>query len=244
MNGEIYDGKTFSVLNQFIRDICNKKVCDRLIKYSRKGLVKYKNAYRAYLSLDDCRDITIYEGSKLFEIIKKIQNEVAVNMGAKNVGEIYDNSKYSVVDYYRKCELRYFKEATLGKVRPLIEITLGDLNVTFSEREYRDAISTWQNYILDSVEQRLNSSIKSRDEKKEQALNGDNNLWSDDLKELFSKEEYENQKNNGELELENGTVFSVVNKEIQKIDIKYLSDEKYAEIKEILAAWKKDINSK
>ena len=138
---------------------------------------------------------------------------------------IYNNSKYSVVDYYRKCELRYFKEATLGKVRPLIEITLGDLNVTFSEREYRDAISTWQNYILDSVEQRLNSSIKSRDEKKEQALNGDNNLWSDDLKELFSKEEYENQKSNGELEFENGTVFSVVNKEIQKIDIKYLSDE-------------------
>lgn len=46
------------------------------------------------------------------------------------------------------------------------------------------------------------------------------------------------------LELENGTVFSVVNKEIQKIDIKYLSDEEYAEIKEILAAWKKDINSK
>lgn len=197
-----------------------------------------------YTQEDNEIGITIYEGSKLFEIIKKIQNEVAVNMGAKNVGEIYNNSKYSVVDYYRKCELRYFKEATLGKVRPLIEITLGDLNVTFSEREYRDAISTWQNYILDSVEQRLNSSIKSRDEKKEQALNGDNNLWSDDLKELFSKEEYENQKNNGELELENGTVFSVVNKEIQKIDIKYLSDEEYAEIKEILAAWKKDINSK
>ena len=237
-NNRKYTGKALEIFKQYVRDICGKKVYDRLKSYDRKGLVELKKAYRVSYLSSPIDWFVFYEGTPFCEKIQKAEQKVAESFGLKNKAAVFNSHKVTPEEYYSKLNSFLFLKMHINKVCPCIEVSLQKLHVEYTEDDYLDALYLWQFFILDSVSRRLESTVKNRDEKIKSAVNEYLSRCSDDVRALVSASDFNSRE---DYALGSDTITGEIYREIEKIKLFTITDEEYSDIKEILSAWEHDI---
>lgn len=226
------------IFQQYVRDICGKKVYDRLKSYDKKGLIKLKKAYKVSYLSSPTDWLVFYEGTPFYEKIQKAEQKVAESFGLKNKAAVFNSHKVTPEKYYSRLNNFYFLKMRINKICSCVEVSLKNLNVEYTEDDYLDALYLWQFFILDSVSRRLESTVKNRDEKIKSVINEYLSRCSDDVRALVSVSDFNSKE---DYALGSDTIMGEIYREIEKIKLFTITDEEYSDIKEILAVWEHDI---